>query len=302
MSQRADSLTRTPIGSGTGVQITPGDMGPRVADIATELLAELREAGHVLLRGFGPSLADFNDLVSDCSVKVTLDPARQFHGDVAQLVDSGTDSIGLHIENGATPYPPDLLWFHCVTAASSGSETTVCDGRRVWERMSEVTRQLFRDSPVVFARTVAEEQWRQFVAFTLGDGRRPADITLDDLATLAASSGDSVTFTPRPDGSVHYAFHTYAAHPGKWSEELAWANSIFGPSYNYEAPEIKFADGRQIPASVLNEVAGITEAVTEEITWEDGDIVLIDNSRVMHGRRPITDTRRTIVNAQSFAA
>lgn len=201
---------RTPIGSGTGVQITPGNADIRLDDIAAELLAELREAGHILLRGFGPSLADFNDLVHQCSSTVTLDPARQFHGEVAQLVDSGTDAMGLHIENGATPYPPDLLWFHCVTAAASGSQTTVCDGRRVWERMDEASRRLFLDNPVVFARSVAEAQWRQFVAFTLGGGRRPADITLDDLRTLAASSEGNVSFTPRPDGSVHYAFHTYA--------------------------------------------------------------------------------------------
>ena len=32
-----------------------------------------------------------------------------------------------------------------------------------------------------------------------------------------------------------------------------------------------------------------------------GDIVLIDNTRVMHGRRAITDPERTILNAQSYA-
>ncbi|CAM3660609.1 hypothetical protein GCM10009799_47040 [Nocardiopsis rhodophaea] len=35
--------------------------------------------------------------------------------------------------------------------------------------------------------------------------------------------------------------------------------------------------------------------------WEDGDIVLVDNSRVMHGRRAITDPDRTILNSQSYA-
>lgn len=85
-----------------------------------------------------------------------------------------------------------------------------------------------------------------------------------------------------------------------WKEELAWANSIFGPSCNYEAPESRFADGRQIPAGVLGELTGITEALTEEISWQDGDVVLIDNSRVMHGRRAITGSRRTIVKRAEF--
>ncbi|MEY9845327.1 alpha-ketoglutarate-dependent taurine dioxygenase [Streptacidiphilus sp. BW17] len=292
-------IHRSRLGDGTGALITPSDSTVRLVDTASVLLDELRGAGHLLLRGFAPSVEDFNELVQKCSAKVTLDPARTFHGDVAQLVDSGTDSIGLHIENGATPYPPDLLWFHCVTAAASGSQTTVCDGRRVWEQLDEPTRELFLDNPVVFARSVSEPQWRQFTAFSLGGGRKPEEVTLDDLRFLADQG--NATVTQREDGSVHYAFQTHAAHPGKWSEDTTWANSIFGPSYNYETPEIRFEHG-PIPREVLDELARITEEVTEEIAWQDGDVVLIDNSRVMHGRRPITDTRRTIVNAQSFVA
>ncbi len=300
MTTTSVPVLRAPLGEGTGRLITPGNADVTLLDTASVLLDDLREAGHVLLRGFKPSLEDFNALVQKCSAKVTLDPARQFHGDVAQLVDSGKDAIGLHIENGATPYPPDLLWFHCVTAAQSGSQTTVCDGRRVWDRMDEPTRRLFFDNPVVFSRSVGEEQWRQFTAFSLGNGRRPADVTLDDLRGLAAQG--STTITPAENGAVHYSFETRAARPSKWSDAPVWANSIFGPSYNYETPVIHFADGREIPRDVLDEMARITEEVTEEIAWQDGDVVLIDNSRVMHGRRPITDSRRTIVNAQSFAA
>ncbi len=296
----ASLVNRTRLGAGTGVVLTPNGSEVTLLDVAPILLDQLREAGHLLLRGFGPSLADFNDLVRKASGKVTLDPARQFHGDIAQLVDSGTDAIGLHIENGATPYPPDLLWFHCVTAARSGSQTTVCDGRRVWERLDEPTRRLFFDNPIVFARSVSEEQWRQFTAFSLGDGRRPSEVTLDDLRHLAGLG--HATITPLADGAVHYRFETRAARPSRWSEEPVWANSLFGPSYNYEAPQIRFADGRDIPQDVLDELARITEEVTEEIAWQDGDVVLIDNSRVMHGRRAITDSRRMIVNAQSFAA
>ena len=41
------------------------------------------------------------------------------------------------------------------------------------------------------------------------------------------------------------------------------------------------------------------ESVTEEVPWQDGDILLVDNCRTMHGRRRIEDTRRTIYNALS---
>jgi alpha-ketoglutarate-dependent taurine dioxygenase len=52
---------------------------------------------------------------------------------------------------------------------------------------------------------------------------------------------------------------------------------------------------------VIAEYTEVSEKVTEEIQWEDGDIVLIGNTRVMHGRRAITEPERTILNAQRYA-
>ena len=290
--------TAQPLGEGTAVLLTPNGPDASLDALAPHLLPLLSEAGHLLVRDFAPSLADFNALVQRCSGKITLDPARTFYGDVAQKVDSGADALGLHIENGATPYPPDLLWFHCVKAAAKGSRTTVCDGRRVWELLDPVDRGLYRDRPIVFSRRVGEEHWRRFTAFSLGDGRTPQEVTPDDLRRL--SGADDTAVTEHADGSVTYAYTTHAAHPSRWSSHPAWANSIFGPSYNYEAPDIRFADGEEIPRDSLDRLAEITERVTEEIDWRDGDVVLIDNSRVMHGRRAILDPDRTIVNAQSF--
>jgi hypothetical protein len=293
------TYTRAPLGNGTALLITPAGSGrTTVLDLAPVLVDLLAPAGHLLLRGFAPSLDDFNELVERCSSRVTIDPARDFHGSVAQKVDSGYDPIGYHVENGASPYPPDLLWFHCITAARQGSQTTVCDGVRVWEHLDQVTRGLFLEVPVVFSRKVDERQWRAFTAFSLGDGRTADQVSVGDLRTLAPA--DNTVITQNADGSIHYAYTTYAAHPTRWSSRIAWANSIFGPSFNYEAPNIRFADGREIPQSALDQVADITEDLTEDIAWQNGDIVLIDNSRVMHGRRAIVDPRRTIVNAQSF--
>jgi alpha-ketoglutarate-dependent taurine dioxygenase len=81
---------------------------------------------------------------------------------------------------------------------------------------------------------------------------------------------------------------------------VVWANSIFGPSYNYEAPEITFGDGHKISPELLAEMRATTERLTRNIDWRNGDVLLIDNTRVMHGRREIKDTSRTIFNALSY--
>lgn len=63
---------------------------------------------------------------------------------------------------------------------------------------------------------------------------------------------------------------------------------------------MSFTDGGELDSDILAQTKEVTDAVTEDISWQDGDIVLIDNTRVMHGRRQIVDSRRSIFNAQSF--
>ncbi|MFG2648492.1 TauD/TfdA family dioxygenase [Streptomyces sp. NPDC048436] len=299
--QNANTIRLTSIGAGDGMMVTPTGPDADFAELyQAGLDSLLADAGHLLIRGFAPSVEQFNELVSRYSSRTTLDPARTFHGDAAQKVDSGHAPIGLHLENGATPFAPDLLWFHCVKAAKSGSETTVCDGFRVWDALSERARKTFAEQPVMYSRTVPQAMWQRLAAHLAGGAKEPAEMTVSDLYDLANTDVDA-TFTQEGDGSLTYTYTAHAAHRTRWSSRTAWANSLLGPSFNYEAPEIRFTDGSAIPADVVAEYTEIAEKVTEEIAWEDGDIVLIDNTRVMHGRRAITDPDRTILNAQSYA-
>jgi alpha-ketoglutarate-dependent taurine dioxygenase len=296
-----DTYRLEPVDTSGGMMITAVTADADVGDLyRAGLDGLLARAGYLIIRGFNPTAGDFNSLVRHYSSRTTLDPARAFHGDTAQKVDSGYGPIGLHVENGGTPYAPDLLWFCCVKAASSGSQTTVCDGFRVWDALREQTRQLFATRPIRYTRgNIPAALWRRLAAFLAGDGARADEMTVADLYRLA-NDGAQVTITRAPDESISYEYTVHAAHPTQWSDRMAWANSILGPSHNYEAPDIRFADGSPIPGDVVAEYTEVTEAVTEEVQWRDGDIVLIDNTRVMHGRRAITDPDRTILNAQSY--
>ena len=41
-------------------------------------------------------------------------------------------------------------------------------------------------------------------------------------------------------------------------------------------------------------IRAIAETSTHEINWQDGDIAILDNTRVMHGRRAIADANRNL--------
>ena len=294
-------LTTMPYGTGSG-RLVLADAGASLADIPQdELFQILRAAGFVLLRGFAPDIDAFAALVKRVSSRVTLDPARQFSGEVAQKVDAGFDAVGLHCENGNAPLLPHLTWFFCEKAASAGSQTTVCDGFRVWDALSPAAREAFTASDIVYTRRVEERKWKTYVAHNLGDGRAPEAIGREELEQFMALS-DGTTFELLDDGAMLYSFTVPAAHPTLWSQRLAFANSILGPSFNYEKPRITFSDGSEIAPPLLAEVERVTGELTEDLDWINGDVALIDNTRVMHGRRAILDPDRTIYNALSFAS
>ena len=70
---------------------------------------DLRLRGWSLIPHAVESVEEFSNLFSRFTTKLTFDPARENVSEVAQSVDAGTAAVGLHIENGNTPLPPDTI-------------------------------------------------------------------------------------------------------------------------------------------------------------------------------------------------
>lgn len=273
----------------------------------TYLLTQLAEHGYLVLRGFQHSIDQFSQLVRHTSGRISLDPARSFSGDTAQKVDAGYDKVGLHCENGNSPFWPDLCWFYCQQAPTQGSQTTVCDGKQVYQHLSPAARAAFSAQEIVYSRRVEEQKWKTYAFHALAaQENAPASLeetTLDHLLSLTAGCAGA-RITLNDDGAIRYAFQTPAIRASRLNpaERHNFANSLFGPSNHYEKPVITFANGDDIPADLLAEADAVCDRFTFDIGWQHGDIVLIDNTRVMHGRRRIEDKARTIFNALSYLA
>lgn len=192
------TVKATSYGTGSGLLLEPAAPGANLSSVGSgELLGLLSEAGFLLLRGFGAGMASFTELVQRTSTTTTLDPARDFYSEVAQKVDAGYDEVGLHTENGNSPFRSHLAWFFCEKAASSGSQTTVCDGHRVWDALSESARSAFAAQDIVYSRYVAEAQWRAMAHHLLG---KPAEeIDVQELVQLAAALPGTEVM-PQEDG------------------------------------------------------------------------------------------------------
>ena len=250
----------------------------------TEIKNTLREQGWILLRHEHYDVQRFSELMTTLCQKLTYDPARENITQQSQKVDAGTQAVGLHIENGTTPLPPDIIAFFSEVSASQGSQTTVCDGHAVYNSLSEPLKQKFA-APMTISRYLPKQIWQKYVATALNIAEAD-NVTWEDLNKfIQMIPGQAIS--PAHEGGVEYHLQMNMIRHDNLKGVPAFANTILGPSYNYQKTKFTFADGREISQELIAELAELCEQHTQEIDWQDGDVAIIDNKRLMHGRREI---------------
>ena len=259
-----------------------------IAAIKTHLF----EDGWAMLRGFDVDMAAFSDLTAQLCKTITFDPAREYSEKNTQMVDAGLGPIGMHIENGNTPVCPDIVTFFCTRAAFEGSQTTICDGRAVFDRLDETQKARWSQKMTV-KRRLPEELWKRYLANEHPMISRPEEVRHEHILQFKAAIPDQ-DFTLNDDGSLDYELKVCPVRPSVLSNGQGFANAILGPSHNYEPPVYTLEDGSNVSVDEIEALRTIAETCTVEINWQDGDIAVIDNTRVMHGRRAIRDQDRRL--------
>jgi len=256
--------------------------------------------GWVLLRGFNSNLNKFSELLQKFCQQLTFDPAREFADSSSQKVDAGKEAIGLHIENGNTPFAPSYVGFYSAKSAKSGSQTTVCDGRELFKNMPVELQKKWQQK-VTVSRKLPENLWRKYVAEQHPKVNAVSEISDKHLQDFIAINPNQRGLI-NSDGSLDYELDIQPClfnDNGGLTREMAFANAILGPSFNYQKPTYTFANGEQVNDLLIKQIADLAEKYTHEVNWQDGDVVLIDNKRVLHGRRAINGE---LANRQLYIA
>ena len=66
------------------------------------------------------------------------------------------------------------------------------------------------------------------------------------------------------------------------------------PTKHIAPKAISFEDGSEITDDIVSGINKIAERLITEISWQKGDILMVDNTRIMHGRRAFFDNQRDI--------
>ena len=185
------------------------------------------------------------------------------------------------------PAPPDVCFFLCLEPpAAAGGETTLIDGAELLRRLAPELRELLRATPVSYLCRWPRERWQ--AEFGLADAAAVAQ-------RLAAVAGCSFSFDA--DEVLQLQWRTSALRRSRDGSEV-FANGILAHLPRLDHPRhagrgvyvnpnngVLLGDA-PLDSAVLEALVDAHDQVLVRHRWRAGDLLVIDNTRWMHGREP----------------
>lgn len=276
------------------------------------LVADLERHGAVLLRDFGiPDVATFRAIVAEFVPSLAGycggDSPRRL---VAEHVYTSTSypatlPIALHNEMSYSRVYPTLIGFYCETPATRGGETPLADGRRVLAALSTDLRERLARKRLRYVQNLPA---------TTGIGKSWAETfeTTDRGVVETVLRGRGAEHAWKADGSLRVTEVTdpIVVHPRTrehvfFSQPHMWHASSLDDRTRRALLKIcavddlyhhcTFGDGSELAEADLAEIRAALDAEAVQFAWHAGDVLLVDNVLVAHGRRPFEGARRVLV-------
>ena len=274
------------------------------------LETNLLKYGGILFRGFGiESPERFQDFISAAAgealeYKERSSPRSSVKGNIYTSTDYPPDqTIFLHNENSYAHTWPMKIFFFGYIPSETGGETPIADVRKVYQQISPETRKKFEDHDVLYVRNFSElvglpwqtvfgtddrgqvEEYCRETGYRIEwlEGNRLRTKRPGPVAVKHPKTGEMVWFN-------HATFFHLSTLPEPIRNALL---TQFGeenlPSNTY------YDDGRPIEPEVLDELRAAYRQATVRFPWQKGDILMLDNMLVAHGREPFTGPRKILV-------
>lgn len=299
---------------GTEVVLVNGTPGERLSEHLPEIHAivdrHLHREGAILFRGFAKEdVAGFNTFARGFGHDLA---SYEFASTPRSKIETGVYSsteypahqwIPQHNEQAYTLRWPLKIWFYSDIPAEEGGETPLVDSREVYKRLRPDLRRQFMDKGLMYVRNYGnglDLSWEN--VFQTEDRSavetfcREQDIAWewigdDQLRTrqiCPAVAKHPVTGEDLWFNQAHL-FHVSGLEPTVRESLLDIVEEEDLPRNVY------FGDGSRIDDSLLDEVRAVYLDGLFKFSWLEGDIMMLDNMLVTHGRAPFKGKRRVLV-------
>lgn len=287
-------ITTAPISQKFGTTI----LGTKHSDICQidtqEIINYFKSSSLLLFRGFEVDTDKFKQLTELFSTNFVsyvggAYSREMINGDKTLLSVTGGKlhfAVPFHGEMYYKKQRPDILWFYCATPALKDGETTVCDGIEVYNELSNSTQELFFSQRLKYIRSYAADVW-------------PKIYQTEDLKFVEQVCHDNdMQLQVKPDNSISTEYISSAIQSSRCGNHNVFINNIL-PVIEQETKGsnsslVRFEDNSKIPDDIIKEIKSVTDKLTYLVSWQKSDILMVDNTRLLHGRRSFSDNQRDI--------
>ena len=277
----------------------------------TRLLGELETHGALLLRGFNVVTDwDFDRVIQSFELpnftyaESLSNAVRRNRTERVFTANEAPPkvSIYLHHEMAQTPVFPSKLFFFCEHAQMTGGATPLCRSDILLSRLAQrrpdfvaacETRgvRYSNSMPAVDDPTSGQgRSWRSTLSVDSTQEAEAKLASLDYSWEWQAGEVLRVTTPALPavrelaDGRKVFFNQLIAAFRG-WKDVR-----------NEAEKSICFGDGSAIDPADMAEAIELADELSFDTPWQAGDVALVDNYLVMHGRRPFSGERRVLAS------
>ena len=241
----------------------------------------IKTYGGILLRGFRFRLSSFERLTSQLCVDFLFNesPGRETISieNQIQSVDLGPAPFALHAEMARVPWRPDLAIFACFSPPSIKGETLACDGIKLADSLRTETRDYLKGKDFRYMQEASPEFCKKWLG--------KANPSEEELQALAANT--PYQFFAQNQKIYYYFLAPVFEQPLTGGRE-AFANFLlFSRDMHKTKIFPTFSDGEEISDELCDEIREVAKSCTTEVRWQRNDIVILDNSRFMHGRNEV---------------
>jgi alpha-ketoglutarate-dependent taurine dioxygenase len=270
----------------------------------------LGKYGAILFRGFNlNSVTKFERFIKAASGEALQynersSPRSQISGRIYTSTDYPPDkSIFLHNEQSYNLVFPMKILFYCATAPETDGATPIADTRRVFGRISGEIRDRFIERKYMYVRNFGDGfglSWqeafqtaqrsevenychRHRIEYEWKTGNRLRTKQVREVVARHPKTGEWTWFN-------HLTFFHINTLDHQIQEEL---KSAFAEE---DLPNNTcYGDGSWIEEEVMEHLRAAYEKEKVRFSWEEGDVLMLDNILTAHGRESYTGERRIAV-------